>query len=179
LTDRDLTSSIATQPWSVRALAERLDKTHGNLLQLSPFLRGPLNNPKNPPWLADVSGWLTDRRTAAGPGQDLSDDEIRILATDPPIPFFARFEAGMDPKIDGNHLGVLTSIIVADVFFGIFQHDRLLGVDSNQDLAGQLRQLSKFVFDGEPDGLTGLDGITKVTSLIDFLGARVEFPTGG
>jgi hypothetical protein len=177
LTVRDLTSSIATQPWSVRALAETLNKTHGKLLRLSPYLAGALDDAKNPPWYNDISHWLSDRRCR--PGQILDDNEIRILATDPPIPFFARFEAGMDPKIEGKHLGTLTSIVVADVFYGILQHDRLLDIDGNQDLAGELQQISKLVFDGEPDAFAGLEGITTVNSLIDFLGARIKFPIGG
>jgi hypothetical protein len=179
LTVRDLTSSIATQPWSVRALAKELSNTHGKLLQSSPYLAGALDDPKNPPWLAEVSRWLSDRRSAPGLPQPLDDNEIRILATDPPIPFFARFEAGADAKIAGKHLGILTSIVVADVFYGIFQHDRLLGVDGDQDLANQLQQVSKTVFDEEPDAFAGLEGLTTVKSLIDFLGARIRFPTGG
>ncbi|WP_154071357.1 hypothetical protein [Bradyrhizobium lablabi] len=177
LTVRDLTSSIATQPWSVRALAETLSKTHGKLFRSSPYLAGALDDPKNPPWYAAVSLWLSDRRCR--PGQTLNDDEIRILAADPPIPFFARFEAGVDPNIEGRHLGVLTSIVVADVFYGIFQYDRLLGADGNQDLAGQLQHVSELVFDGEPGAFPGLESITTVNSLIDFLGARIKFPIGG
>ena len=177
LTVRDLTSSISTQPWSVHALAKALNKTHGELLRLSPYLAGALDDAKKPPWYADVSRWLSARRSR--PGQYLSDDDIRILATDSPIPFFARFEAGVDPEIEGRHLGVLTSIVVADVFYGIFQHDRLLGIDGNQDLAGQLQQVSKLVFDGEPGAFPGLEGITTVNSLIDFLGDRIKFPIGG
>jgi hypothetical protein len=177
LTVRDLTSSIATQPWSVRALAQALGKTHGKLLQLSPYLADSLGDPKNPPWRRNVSDWLTRHRSA--PGQGLSDDDIRILATDPPIPFFARFEAGQDPGIEGKHLGVLTSIVVADVFYGIFQNDRLLGIDDDKDLAHQLRQVSELVFDGASDAFAGLERITTVNSLIDFLGALTKFPTGG
>jgi hypothetical protein len=179
LTVRDLASSIATQPWSVRALAEKLSQTHGKLIQSSPYLAGALGDPKNPPWLTDLSRWLSDRRSAPGPGQHLDDDEIRILATDPPIPFFARFEAGVDIKIAGKHLGVLTSIVVADVFYGIFQNDRLLGIDGNLGLADQLQQVSKILFDGEPSAFSGAAGITTVEALIAFLGARIEFPTGG
>jgi hypothetical protein len=174
---RDLTSSIATQPWSVRALAEKLSNTHGELLRLSPYLAGALDDAKNPPWFTDLSRWLSDRRSPLG--LSLDDNDIRTLATDPPIPFFARFEAGVDPEIFGKHLGVLTSIVVADVFYGIFQHDRILGVDGNQDLAGQLQQASKVVFNEAPDAFSGLEGITTVRNLIDFLGPRIKFPAGG
>jgi hypothetical protein len=177
LTVRDLTSSIATQPWSVRGLAQALSKTHGQLLQLSPFLKGSLEDPKNPPWYRDVAAWLTQRR--AVPGRALSDDDIRILATDPPIPFFARFEAGLDPKIGGEHLGVLTSIVVADVFYGVFRNDHLLGIDEERDLARQLQQVAEFVFEGPSDAFADLAGITTAGSLIAYLGDAIKFPTGG
>jgi len=143
---------------------------------LSPYLAGALGDARNPPWLNDVSQWLRDRRCR--PGQTLDENEISILATDPPIPFFARFEAGMDPKIKGKHLGVLTSIVVADVFYGILQNDRLLDIDANQDLAGELKQVSKLIFDDEPDAFAGLEGITTVNNLIAFL-PRIKFPAGG
>jgi hypothetical protein len=177
LTVRDLTSSIATQPWSVRALAQALSGTHGQLLQLSPYLAGALDDPENPPWHGDVAAWLTHRRSM--PGHGLSSDDIRILATDPPIPFFARFEAGLDPKIEGKHLGVLTSIVVADVIYGVLRNDRLLGIDDDRDLAHQLQQVADLVFDAAPNAFSGLEHITTVNHLIDYLGDLIKFPTGG
>jgi hypothetical protein len=155
----------------------RRSQKHAELLQASTYLAGSLDDPKNPPWLKNVSDWLTLRRNV--PGQALSDDDIRILATDPPIPFFARFEAGQDPGIQGKHLGVLTSIVVADVFYGILRNDRLLGIDDDKDLARQLQQVSALVFDDRSDAFAGLEGITTVNSLIGYLGDLIKFPTGG
>ena len=55
LMGRDLISSIATQPWSVRALAQALSKNvQRDLFRSSPYLAGDLNDPANPPWLAAV-----------------------------------------------------------------------------------------------------------------------------
>jgi len=177
LTARDLTSSVATQPWSVRALAQALIPTHGNLFGSSPYLAGDLSDPNNPPWNGAIHDWLKQRRAQGG--DNLSDGDIKTLAADPPIPFFSRFEAGMDPAIGGTHLGVLTSIVVADVLYGVFRDDRILGVDSSVDLASQLQQLSKLAFDGAPDAFTGLEGITTVNDLIVFLGALIQSPAGG
>ncbi|MBV8917676.1 hypothetical protein [Bradyrhizobium sp.] len=158
-------------------MAQALSKTHGKLFQSSRYLGGPLDDPKNPPWLGDVSDWLRHHRPTSG--QALSDDDIRILASDPPIPFFARFEAGQDPKIEGKYLGVLTSIVVADVFYGILQKDRLLNIDDDKDLARQLQQVSTLVFDDRSDAFAGLERITTVNSLIDYVGELIRFPTGG
>ena len=57
LTVRDLMSSILTRPWSLRALVQEISKTHGNLIQLSPLLKGDLDAPQ-PPWFKDVKKWL-------------------------------------------------------------------------------------------------------------------------
>jgi hypothetical protein len=177
LTVRDLTSSIATQPWSVRALAQALTATHGHLFQSSPYLKGNLNDPNDPPWLGDIRNWLEQRRT--WPGGGLFDNDIDTLAADPPIPFFARFEAGMDPAIGGKHLGVLTSIVVADVLYGVFRDDRILGVDGSLDLASQLQEVSKLAFDGALDAFTGLGGIATANDLIVFLDTLIQSPAGG
>jgi hypothetical protein len=176
LTLRDLTGSISAQPWSVRALAQALSATHGNLLQSSRFLKGDLTDPSNPPWFGALSDWLKQRRTQ--PGGTLTDADIATLAADPPIPFFARFEAGLDPDIGGKHLGVLTSIVVADVFYGIFQNDRLLNVDTSRPLAEQLQQISQLAF-GVSDGFAGLDAITTMNGLLDFLDDLIKSPAGG
>lgn len=173
LTFRDLSSSIATRPWSVRALTRELSKTHGDLIAQSPYVRGdPGSGP--PPWFDAVKTWLSQRNR---PGLEfpLTDDDIRILATDPPIPFFVRFEAGTDAAIGGTHLGVLASIVVADVFYGIFKYDRLMGINGGDNLAAQLKLLSEIVFDGRDDAFSGL---TTFNSLIAFLGNLIAFPTG-
>ena len=177
LTARDLTSSISIQPWSVRALAQALSKKHANLLALSPYLAGDLSNPQNPPWLGAVRDWLEPRRNQ--PCGGLDDKDIATLAADPPIPFFARFEAGIDPAIGGKHLGVLTSIVVADVIYGVFNNDQILGVDGSLQLADQLQEVSKLAFDGMTSAFADVKSITTVGSLIDFLGALIQSPAGG
>jgi hypothetical protein len=149
LMERDLLSSIAVSPWSIRALVRELQKTHGDLLSRSTFFRfGDQSADDRPPWFESISDWLTKQasRSIATP----KNGDIEQLADDPPIPFFVRFESGQDPSIGGKHLGILGSIIVADVIYGILQHDELLGIDGSSDLPQQLTALAKRIFD-EPD----------------------------
>jgi hypothetical protein len=73
---------------------------------------------------------------------------------------------------------VLASIVIADVFYGIFRDDPLLGVNGNLDLASQLQLLSTSSFE-VPDAFAGLERITSANSLIDFLGALIQSPAGG
>jgi hypothetical protein len=178
LTSRDLMSSISAKPWSIRALAQKLGKTHARLIGLSPYLANDPGPGHPPPWFGDIESWLRQRNRPGLP-HPLTEDDIRILATDPPIPFFARFEAGIDPKIRGEHLGILASIIVADVFYGILQYDRVFGIDGSWTLARQLRQLSETVFEGKADAFSDLDGLVTFNALIAALGDRISFPTGG
>src|SRR5262249_13176513 len=136
-----------------------------------------LGDPKKPPWYQEIYSWLEKR--PCPPEQPWDPKDIVTLATDPPIPFFARFEAGLDPDIQGKRLGVLTSIVVADVFYGIFRDDRLLGVKGDLDLASQLQQVSQLMFDGTPDAFASLGRITTVESLIAFLGPLIQPSAGG
>jgi hypothetical protein len=146
LIERDLLSSIAVSPWSVRALVKELRKTHGDLLRKSPFFGSgdePAEAPS--PWFERVSDWLTEQANRSGAAP--APEDIKHLANDPPIPFFVRFEAGQDPEVGGKHLGILGSIIVADVIYGILQQDKLLGIEGNIDLPQQLTALAERIFD--------------------------------
>lgn len=139
---RDLISSIATQPWSIGSLVDQIRPTHGELLNLSPLFQvEPQNGDR--PWKSTIAKWLSERANV--PGHELCSCDIDTLAADPPIPFFVRYEA--DHASKGKHLGVLGSIVVADVFYGIFAHDKVLGIDNSQSLTSQLSSLSKVVFD--------------------------------
>jgi hypothetical protein len=137
---RDLLSSIAIQPWSVGHLVDLLSATHGPLLEKSKFLKGPRGSR---PWVEPIVKWLTERSEAThGTEFEFSRKEIQTLANDPPIPFFVRFEAGLDSDNKGERLGILGSIVVADVIYGILRHDRLLPVDPDDGLQSELASLS-------------------------------------
>ena len=49
----------------------------------------------------------------------MTDDDVALVAANPPLPLFVLLEAAFDPSIGGRHLGLLGSIILADVVFGI------------------------------------------------------------
>jgi len=137
---RDLLSSIAIRPWSIGPLVDHLRTSHGALLDKSEFLRGPLGSR---PWAARIAEWLTRRSDATfGLFNKLSAEEIKTLANDPPIPLFVRFEAGLDSGNQGERLGILGSIVVADVICGVLRYDRLLPDDPADGLQSELVSLS-------------------------------------
>jgi len=161
---RDLLSSIAVQPWSIGHLVDRLRASHGPLLERSEFLRGPRGSR---PWAARISEWLTKRSNATfGVFNKLSQDEIKALADDPPIPLFVRFEAGLDSGNQGERLGILGSIVVADVICGVLRYDRLLPEDPAAGLQSELASLSAATL-----GNTG----NRQTNIFAFL-ADIEGP---
>jgi hypothetical protein len=140
---RDLLGSVAIRPWSVWHLVDRLRKTHGNLLEKSKFLGGPRDSPA---WAKPIAEWLTKRSEAThGPDNKLTEEEIRRLANDPPIPFFVLFEAGLDSGNNGERLGILGSIVVADVIYGILRDDRLLPGDPGDGLQSELASAATLV----------------------------------
>ena len=139
---RDLLSSIAIRPWSVGHLIDRLRQSHGSLLDRSEFLSGPSNSGSRP-WAPRIAEWLSKRSDETyGSEFKLSSMEIEALANDPPIPFFVRFEAGLESGDGGEHLGILGSIVVADVIYGVLKHDRLSANDRVDGLQGELALLS-------------------------------------
>lgn len=137
---RDLLSSIAIRPWSIGHLIDQLRDSHGELLDKSELLKG---RPGSRPWAAPIARWLTEQSdNSFSPLNKLSRDEIKTLADDPPIPLFVRFEAGLDSGNRGEHLGILGSIVVADVIYGLLRHDRLLPGDPADGLQSELVSLS-------------------------------------
>ena len=57
--------------------------------------------------------------------------------------------------------------------------DQSMGIGDDRDLAHQLQQVADLVFDAAPNAFSGLEHITTVNRLIDYLGDLIRFPTGG
>jgi hypothetical protein len=179
---RDLMSSIAVQPWSVGHLVDQLRKSHGSLLEKSKFLSGE-HDPGSRPWAKCIGTWLTEQSQAAHSTADkLSDTEVRHLANDPPIPFFVRFEAGLDTGNCGERLGILGSIVVADVIYGVLEHDRLCADDRVDGLQNELAYLSSTTLNASEDtgknifaflsGIEDQDGTISIKSVLRFLDGK-------
>jgi hypothetical protein len=156
---RDLMSSIVVRPWSIGALADQIRPTHGELLNLSTLFR-VVGDSK--PWKKDVYSWLALRAAAGG----LESADLNDLASDPPISFFVTFEA--EHESAGKHLGILGSIVVADVLYGIFQNDRVMGVQSLGTLKSQLAALAQFLT-GNSNSFSAFENIGTFQSAISFV----------
>ena len=129
---RDLMSAAFVRLWSVNSLIEEIRARRPALIRNCRLL--------NDRWyrVERLRAWLEQDRG------DMTEADIQTLANDPPLPFFILFEAAMgpdDPTKRGKTLGVLGSIIVAEVIFGAMLEDRLPSVGTS----GGLRQsLARF-----------------------------------
>jgi hypothetical protein len=174
LLERDLLSSIAVRPWSLAPLLDELMQSHAALFDRSWLFQGYKAGGKYRPWVVPVKDWLEQQRANAKYGKEtLTLDEILCLADDPPFPFLVRFEAGNDPVAEGKHLGILGSIVVADVFFGVFEQDNLVGIDGALPFGDQLHQLSLMLRGNEyapqPNLFEFLKPISDFKSLVRFV----------
>lgn len=167
LAARDLYSSAELGLWSASRLIDRLRQIGGKLggiiptaIEASPMLRSK-------DWRTQkLTQWLSQHRESHA----LKDEDIATLAKEPPLLLFILFEAWADETPDGKslagaHLGVLGSLLVADVVFGALA-DRPPWEDLS--LATGLKNLNDKFFD------RGSNVFSSVPPL-DSMGALVEY----
>ncbi len=150
ITFRDLLSAAAARMWSVDAMIR-------TIMERSPALIPP--------------GWAfadsTQRRSAIAqwlmkirPVMNcLTDNDITALSDDPPLPLFCLLETGLDPILQGRCMGVLGSIVVAEVIFKRLAMERM-----------RLEMLRTAAQTALPDELARtVGGIDSMPALIQFV----------
>jgi hypothetical protein len=132
---RDLLSSGFVGLWSVKSLIEEIKKKRPEFVELSTLLKDEKERAKA------IRDWL-------GPPKDgsLQQEDIDTLADDPPLYLFILLEAARDPKSLGLRLGVLGSIIVAEVIFKALMLDPLPAEIDSCGLHDSLRRLSISIY---------------------------------
>jgi hypothetical protein len=162
-------SGIDACPWSLAGLGRRLRPTHGPLLALSPFFSDPPPAGSVGGWEAPFATWLRAVR-ATRPDDRFSDADIAGLSKDPPLGVFVAFEALRDPASGGGRrLGVLGSIILADVFYDILRNDQLVPRTMDLTLPQQMEELSHTIFPTSPNILSFIPDIATFDDLLDFM----------
>ncbi|MFN3745655.1 MAG: peroxidase family protein [Hyphomicrobiaceae bacterium] len=136
-------------------------------------------------WRALLSGWLGESDGLI----PLSDDDIKRLANDPPLPLFVLFEAAHAisdgvpvRKGGGARLGALGSIIVAETIYGALDRNKLM-FDDRENLSKALRDCCTKLLNA-PKALDevaiGSGGerrdINEMKDVILFLAANGAFP---
>jgi hypothetical protein len=148
---RDLLGAGLAGLHGVEALWSHLRAERAGLAALS-----PLSQPEE----------RTRRLLAWLGGAGVADPEARALAADPPLPFYTLFEAWEERG--GRGLGVLGSVIVAEVILGALDRDRLPCEAGGGDTAAALARLSARWGDADGSALAPLAGIDTMPRLIAF-----------
>jgi Animal haem peroxidase len=154
---RDLMSSSLVGLWSLDPLIEKLRALRPEFIGLSPLLA-------NREWrVRRLAAWLGDAQAYGG----LAPEDIATLSQDPPLPFFFLFEAAFDKATEGLKLGVLGSILVAEVIFGTLLRDPMPAEATSVTLAQALRALSVSLYGA--DLLSAVPEITSMSELVTFI----------
>jgi hypothetical protein len=134
---RDMLSAALAGLWSVPALIELLSKGPSPLAEL--VKAWPLADHTYRRSLLEE--WMKKNCP-----YEMTASELETLAKDPPLPFFLMFEALEDGQ--GERFGLLGSIIVAEVIFGILNRDPVTPGQRLVCLDKALEDLGQDVFSG-------------------------------
>jgi hypothetical protein len=167
---RDLMSSSLAGLWSLDPLVEKLGALRPDFIRLSPFLADRERRVRR------LAAWLGAKPEYGG----LDSEDIATLSRDPPLPFFILFEAAFDPAIEGRKLGVLGSILVAEVIFGALSREPMPAEAAGATLSDALRALSlelygANLFEGVPDITTMGELVTFTADIASLHDARPAF----
>lgn len=162
---RDLMSASYLGLWSVGALATLVAERAPALAARSPMLSAPAARE------AAIREWLTE---AAVPGT-FSNADLDDLSRDPPLPFYCLFEAATEARPKGVRLGVLGSVIVAEVVYGAL--DTATG-PAGANLPAELDEIGRTFF-GRPclDRLGAIETMAQLVEMVaDLDGLRQADP---
>lgn len=156
---RDLMGAAFARLWPVGALADRIARERPALAAASPLLRDPRERARA------IRAWL-DRR-ALPPRFALDPEDAEAIAAAPPLPFYVLFEA--ETESGGERLGVLGSVIIAEVIYGALHRERMPQEIPGGTLADALRRLPQDF--GLAADLTEFQGLASMPALIRALSA--------
>lgn len=157
LADRDLARAATVDLWSVWALRKEIESRAPGTTGLSPLLCDP----------DKARAQIRDGLSKLAGNSGLSATDIATIAEDPPLAFFVLFEAAQPPN-DGKHLGVLGSVILAEVMFGALAAAGTRGV---MDIAAQIHGRSTAPFAALAKQI---DPIRSVPDLIHFVAQEAK-----
>jgi hypothetical protein len=183
LAGRDLFSSVQLGLWSVNALIERLKATEK--LGISAAMRASRLASDKARRISSLKTWLSQHPAK------WQDGDVDAIAEEPPLLFYILFEAwadsapkdqshsqGDDPgtedekKIEGTHLGIVGSILVADAIFGALT-DRLLYEEREKPgapkLADSLKKLSDTFFDESTNVFDDVPPLENMAQLVTYI----------
>jgi hypothetical protein len=151
---RDLLGGGFVNLWSAQGLIDEVMKRCPKLIEKSPFLAGDA-------YRAKLRGFLEEKLNVS----KLTSADIDTLLESTPLAFFILFEAAHDPEARGFRLGLLGSIIVAEVIYAAIQRESLIG-ESCGSLKDALSALSERIY--RTNLLSTVPEINSMAELIKF-----------
>jgi hypothetical protein len=168
---RDLVSSVELGLWSVDRLIERLANNSASgigaeirkCVTESPFLMDRERRRNG------LAAWLVQHPNSHSLRNP---EDISALTHDPPLMFFIQYEAwaGDAPggvPLKGATLGILGSIIVADVMFAALADG---SAEEGKDIAASLASLNARFFGGEWNAFKDIPDLSNMSNLVSFIG---------
>jgi hypothetical protein len=152
---RDLMSAALAGLWSVEPLIDKIKENPKGkaLLEKATAL-------KDSAWKQHLTEWLQPPPGASG----LGTGDIAALVADPPLPLFVLIEA--EKETEGRSLGVLGSVIVAEVLYALLEEGPL-AVKAGFDLKEDLSKLSTDLY--RDNKLKAVPDISSMVDLIQFV----------
>jgi Animal haem peroxidase len=158
---RDLVGGGYLNLWSVPALIGEIGELQPGLIEKSAFLSRGAYQARLREYL---TAWLP---SGLGSENKLNPDDIESLVNDPPLAFFVLFEAAYDPEARGLCLGLLGSIIVAEVILAAMKRDPMLGEDV-PGLMAALKTLSGHSYGKSQNYFSDVPEIESMADLVKF-----------
>lgn len=163
---RDLLGGGFLNLWSVGPLIEAIKRVRPEFIALSPLLSDDVERARH---LKEYLGQETGT-------SKLTPEDIETLAADPPLLFFLLFEAAVDKNAPGLRLGVLGSIIVAEVIFAALAREPLAEETATGRLSAALEALSRQTY-GD-NYLSAVPEIGCMKELIEFVAEAEALKVG-
>ncbi|XIA65097.1 peroxidase family protein [Bradyrhizobium sp. TZ2] len=151
---RDLLGAGLAGMWSVDALIAEIGNRRPRFLGMSRLLADRSYR------VNQISEWLATEPAYGA----LAAADIETLSNDPPLPFFILFEAMHQSQAEGLHLGLLGSIIVSEVIFGVLASDPRAA--DGGSLAGQLDSIASEFYPANV--LQDIPEISSMAQLVEF-----------
>ena len=157
---RDLLGAELLRLWSAQDVIDAIRGKRPALLEKSKLFT-------ERDYVADLRNYLkTDAEL-----MQLTDDVDRLVERTP-LGLFVLFEAAADPETQGMRLGLIGSIIVAEVILAAMIRDPVLGEAGAASLKDAFAKLSEAAYNGDKSRLDDVDEIASMEQLINFVARR-------
>jgi hypothetical protein len=160
---RDLLGPEFVGLWSAQDVIAAIRKKRGDLLRKSKLL-------DEPDYIDDLRRYLeTDADLFAPHQMNLTASDIDALVKATPLGLFVLFEAAADPDTQGTRLGVVGSVIVAEVILAAMVRDPVPGEAGAASLKDAFTKLSRDIYEDDGRRLAEVDEIASMEELIMFV----------